>query len=50
MELAPRPVDVPVKRPIGESYTNQNSQLDMAVKELLKQVDAERSTKAISGK
>lgn len=50
MELAPRPVDIPVKRPIGESYTTQIKQLDVAVKELLKQVDDERSTKAISGK
>ncbi|OIN55797.1 S41 family peptidase [Arsenicibacter rosenii] len=50
MELAPRPVDIPVKRPIGESYSNQIKQLDVAVRELLKQVDDERSTKAISGK
>jgi len=35
MELHPRPVDVEVSRPIGESYTGKDSQLDAAVKELL---------------
>ncbi|BDC49135.1 peptidase S41 [Bryobacterales bacterium F-183] len=35
MELNPRPVDVPVTRPIGETYTGKDSQLDVAVKELL---------------
>ena len=38
MELAPRPVDVPVVRPIGESHTGRDAQLDTAVKELLKQI------------
>ena len=38
MELNPRPVDVPVTRPIGESYTGRDSQLDTAVRELLKQL------------
>ena len=38
MELAPRPVDVPVVRPIGESYTGRDAQLDTAVRELLKQI------------
>jgi tricorn protease len=38
MELNPRPVDVPVTRPIGESYTNRDSQLDAAVRELLNQI------------
>lgn len=38
MELAPRPVDVPVVRPIGESYTGHDVQLETAVKELLKQI------------
>ncbi|HZG53837.1 MAG TPA: S41 family peptidase, partial [Pyrinomonadaceae bacterium] len=38
MELNPRPVDVPVSRPIGETYTNRDSQLDTAVAELLKQL------------
>ncbi len=35
MEGNPRPVDVPVTRPIGETYTGRDSQLDVAVKELL---------------
>jgi Tol biopolymer transport system component/C-terminal processing protease CtpA/Prc len=38
MELNPRPVDVPVTRPIGETYTDHDSQLDAAVRELLKQI------------
>lgn len=37
MELHPRPVDVPVSRPIGETYTGRDSQLDAAVRELLRQ-------------
>jgi C-terminal processing protease CtpA/Prc len=35
MELNPRPVDVPVTRSVGESYTGHDSQLDAAVQELL---------------
>ena len=38
MERNPRPVDVPVTRPLGESYTGRDSQLDVAVKELLAQL------------
>ena len=38
MELVPRPVDVPVTRPIGETYTGKDSQLETAVRELLKQI------------
>ena len=38
MEMHPRQVDVPVKRPVGESYTGKDSQLDTAVAELLKQL------------
>jgi len=38
MEMNPRPVDVAVTRPIGESYTGRDSQLDTAVKELLSQL------------
>jgi len=34
MELHPRPVDVLVERPIGESYTGKDSQLDAAVSNL----------------
>ncbi|HEX5085970.1 MAG TPA: LpqB family beta-propeller domain-containing protein, partial [Blastocatellia bacterium] len=38
MELAPRPVDVPIKRSVGESYSGHDVQLDTAVAELLKQL------------
>jgi tricorn protease len=36
MELHPRQVDVLVQRPVGESYSGRDSQLDAAVAELLK--------------
>lgn len=35
MELVPRPVDVEVVRPMGESYSGSDSQLDAAVRVLL---------------
>ena len=38
MEQAPRQVDVPVKRAVGESYTGRDAQLDRAVQELVKQI------------
>ncbi len=38
MELNPRGVDVPVTRPIGETYLGKDSQLETAVRELLKQI------------
>jgi Tol biopolymer transport system component len=38
MELNPRTVDVPVTRPIGETLTGKDSQLDTAVRELLGQI------------
>lgn len=38
MEMHPRPVDVDVERPVGESYTGKDSQLDVAVAELLKRI------------
>jgi tricorn protease len=38
MEMHPRPVDVTVVRPMGESYTGRDSQLDAAVRELLASV------------
>jgi tricorn protease len=38
MEMHPRPVDVEVKKPIGESYGPRDSQLDKAVEVLLKQI------------
>src|SRR5262249_2942549 len=44
MELNPRRVDIPVSRPIGESRTGKDSQLDAAVSELLKQIDAGRQS------
>ena len=39
MEMNPRPVDVLVERPVGESYTGRDSQLDAAVRELLRIVE-----------
>lgn len=42
MELHPRPVDVEVTRPMGESYSGKDSQLDAAVTTLLAQLDAKR--------
>lgn len=44
MELNPRPVDVPVTRPIGESLLGKDSQLDVAVRELLQQIAARKKT------
>jgi C-terminal processing protease CtpA/Prc len=38
MELNPRPVDIEVTRPIGETYTGRDSQLETAVRELLRQI------------
>jgi C-terminal processing protease CtpA/Prc len=38
LEMNPRPVDVAVTRPIGETFTNQDTQLQTAVRELLGQV------------
>jgi hypothetical protein len=40
MEMHPRPVDVPVTQPVGESDTGSDVQLDTAVAELLKQLGA----------
>jgi Tol biopolymer transport system component/C-terminal processing protease CtpA/Prc len=39
MELHPRPVDVPVTRPLGESYQGKDSDLAAAVQTLLSQVE-----------
>ncbi|MEN3329128.1 MAG: tricorn protease [Acidobacteriota bacterium] len=44
MERHPRPVDVEVTRPIGETLTDHDSQLDVAVRELLKQLSSPRAT------
>jgi Tol biopolymer transport system component/C-terminal processing protease CtpA/Prc len=38
MELNPRPVDLPVTRPVGESLLGKDSQLETAVRELLRQL------------
>jgi Tol biopolymer transport system component/C-terminal processing protease CtpA/Prc len=46
MEMHPRPVDVAVMRPVGESYTGKDVQLDAAVAELLKQIDGAARTDA----
>ncbi len=43
MELAPRPVDVPVTRPIGETLAARDSQLDAAVRELMGRLGGGRS-------
>ena len=44
MERNPRPVDIEVTRPIGETLTDHDSQLDAAVRELLKQLNSPRAT------
>ncbi|MEJ7810522.1 MAG: LpqB family beta-propeller domain-containing protein [Gemmatimonadaceae bacterium] len=44
MEMHPRPVDVAVERPIGESYTGRDSQLDAAVRQLLSELDRRKAT------
>ena len=50
MEMHPRPVDIPVTRPIGASYTGSDPQLDAAVRELLAEL-ARRGRPAVgSGK
>ena len=46
MEMHPRPVDVPVTRPVGESYSGKDIQLDTAVSELLKQIGSKTKTTA----
>ena len=46
MEMHPRPVDITVIRPVGESYTAKDSQLDTAVAELLKQIGTGTKTTA----
>ncbi|HYW69617.1 MAG TPA: LpqB family beta-propeller domain-containing protein [Pyrinomonadaceae bacterium] len=42
MEMHPRPVDVPVAKPVGESLQGKDSQLEAAVNELLKQIGAKK--------
>ena len=45
--MHPRPVDVPVTRPVGESYTGKDVQLDTAVAELLKQLGTRVRTESM---
>jgi tricorn protease len=40
MELHPRPVDIRVERPLGESYTGTDIQLETAARELLREIGA----------
>ena len=40
MELVPRPVDVPVTRAIGEGLLGKDTQLDSAVRELMRTLPA----------
>jgi Tol biopolymer transport system component/C-terminal processing protease CtpA/Prc len=42
MELNPRPVDITVVRPLGETLSGKDSQLDVAVSELLKSLPPKR--------
>jgi tricorn protease len=49
MEREPRPVDVEVRRPMGESYAGRDSQLDAAVAELVRQIDEGRRAPAAGG-
>ncbi|MBU1377352.1 MAG: PDZ domain-containing protein [Alphaproteobacteria bacterium] len=42
MELNPRPVDITVERPLGETLSGRDSQLDTAVAELLKGLGPKR--------
>jgi Tol biopolymer transport system component/C-terminal processing protease CtpA/Prc len=46
MEMHPRPVDVPVTRPIGESLSGRDSQLESAVKQLLDELDHREGSRA----
>jgi Tol biopolymer transport system component/C-terminal processing protease CtpA/Prc len=43
LELVPRKVDVLVNRPLGESYGGRDSQLEVAVRELLAQLESTRN-------
>jgi len=42
MEMHPRPVDVPVAKPVGESMQGKDSQLEAAVNELLKELNSRK--------
>ncbi len=41
MEMHPRPVDIAVDKPVGQSYAGKDSQLEAAVSELLKKLPRE---------
>lgn len=43
MELHPRPVDVPVTRPIGDAQAGRDSRLEAAVRELHAAIDKRRT-------
>ncbi|MBV6521692.1 MAG: Tricorn protease [Gemmatimonadaceae bacterium] len=43
LELIPRKVDIPIDRPMGESYSGRDTQLETAVSELLKQIGSSRN-------
>lgn len=49
MEMNPRPVDVPVRRAMGEWYAGKDTQLDEAVKQLLGQLGG-AATRADGGR
>jgi tricorn protease len=51
LERVPRAVDIRVDRPLGESYTARDTQLDAAIKELLAEIDSRGGRKpAASGR
>jgi C-terminal processing protease CtpA/Prc len=43
MEMFPRPVDVAVDKPVGEPLAGKDSQLDAAVRELVRDLDGKRT-------
>ena len=45
MEMVPRRVDVPVSRPLGESAAGKDSQLDEAIRTLLRRLGRARATR-----
>jgi hypothetical protein len=44
LERASRKVDIPVDRPMGESYTGRDAQLERAVQELMSQIASKRAS------
>jgi C-terminal processing protease CtpA/Prc len=50
MERNPRPVDLAVARPVGETDTGRDAQLDAAVRELLSQIGRDRANRQARGK